>query len=972
MKPVQILIQLYQKRNKAIGELMRKYREIKVLAEVFVLSVLAGFISLFATHKTEKTEEETISLKNSQSIVINCMGAVDVQDSTQYRCDLESIASLIEKADISLAMAHRGVDIAAATETASLLKKYGLSLLGVKDLFDMKFYKTEQGKIAVLSYNRVAEKADRSHIKLEFMRYIQLLRRKKADYIVVYVNNSMKNYSIDKVQEAKLYRLLSLMGADYIVGVTPNRLDGGTTYLKRDGGVARSVYSLGTFLSEDENLSNKRIVIRLKLDTVQGKLQTVEETYVPYYKVKNQGFISLIEGDTTYISVQNQCKFRSEAENEMRRISPADRVLTVGKIMEIINTELPEKYKYLEPFSVGMVCSRSFEVNPGDVFFFREPYDDPNDEQEPVNHIRQLRRARAAKKRGAMLLITHRELPFECRQVLCSNVMEAHISVCAYLRKQFNIQTVAITGSIGKTSTKDMLAEVTKMQYNTVKSEQNTNVQVKIGVNLQELTSSCEVYIQEIGGGRPGGASRHARMVLPNVTVVTNIGDAHIGNFYGSKEKLMANKLGIIEGMGDNGILYLNGDDPLLTTAKPNCNTVFYAIHNKNADYYAENLQEQNAGTSFDIVHKENRIPVRLNVMGEHNVLNAVCCFAIGKQLNIPEDKILTGLTHFSTGGIRQNLVEVCGRKFYMDCYNASLDSVKTTMDVLTKLPIEPGKKRIAVVGDITGMGELTEQIHREIGHTLSNFKVDHLILFGQSIKYAYEVLQEKGIEVKYITSRKVLNRLLYDLVDVGDVAGFKGSSKMLLEYSVDSVFGTGMTDQRLLDESAYKSVKKKNLSYNLFSEYATVSLYIPSEKGNKKTIVPSKIGNIPVVNLGQAFTNTDVREVVLPDSIRHIGTGAFCNCTHLEKIKLPYGLLFIDSDAFKNCCKLQSVDIPDGVLNIGCEAFSGCKELKQITIPASVVQIDENAFDGCGECQFIYGKGSYAEEYFRKNTMLE
>lgn len=949
---------LSQKRNRIVSRLVQRYRKLHTNLAVCVFSALSFFVNLFDGKTFRAISEVPLpDTGEDGALTINCLGQVDLTAGEKYAPTLDSVADLLNKAHLSLSSVAPVIDSAGVKETLSLLERHGVTPLCSDGTVRDQIFVSPMGRIAVISYG-VAPGAAASGVgRLTLMRHVQMMKRKKADFVLLSLNNAMDAFGSSN----RLCTLLSRMGADYIIAADPNHLDGGSTYQMCPGKAARSVYSLGAFPAQDSAV-DKAVVVRLRLRQVQGSLQLFEETYFPYGHTE-EGMVSLLGGTAG----DRQTRLRGEIESRMLRIHPADRILTVGKVMELIHTPLPQEYQYLADFSVGKLCARSFDVMPGDVFFFREAFDDPND-LEPVNHKLRVRIAKAATNRGAMLVITFQKLPFACRQVRCDNVMEAHIAASAYLRKQFPVRTIGITGSIGKTSTKDLLSEVMKMRYNTVKSERNENVQVKIGLNLQKLTVNDQVYIQEIGGGRPGGASRHARMVLPEVTVVTNIGDAHIGNF-GSREKLMANKLGIIEGMDKDGVLYLNGDDPLLSTARPDCKTVFYAVHNKNADYYAENLQEHGLGTSFHIVHEGRSIPVRLNVLGEYNVLNAVCCYAIGRQFGIPEEDILTGLQNFRTTGIRQNLIEVCGRKFFMDCYNASSASVKSALDTLGKIPIDPGNKRIAVIGDITGMGELTEQVHQEMGETILQHPVDHVVLFGNFTKTTYEYLRERGVETRYIpmADRDELNRTLRELIDVGDVAMFKGSSKVLLENSVDMTFGTCMTDQRLLDEREHRRIRKGTIAYNLFANYATAILYTP-RGADRKVHVPDRVGSIAVVNIDCAFSGTDVAEVSLPETLRHIGDEAFMNCQQLTKVKLPDSTLFIGDRAFRNCSGLREITIPKQVLHIGREAFAGCTGLKQIVIPPSVVQIGKDAFADCGECRFIYEPGSCAEGYFHRS----
>lgn len=959
--------QFFKKRNRIVFLLTKIYRRLLLRAKVLALCLCANILNMIS-HKWIALipQVDTAASTSNHELQLNCMGAVDVIGYKSCSQDIAAVQDVIQSADLSLAITANTANTTGIRDAKEFLASNGINLLcSIQKIFSQIFV-TSVGRIGVITYDRSQIARSKSYDKLHIMRHILAVKRKHAKFIIVYITDS-ETYLTTQKSESSLYKIISQMGADYIIGVRPERLDGGTTYKRCNSDIVRSVYSLGAFLTKDGNATEKRVILRLKLVPHHDKILVKEETYLPYYKGET-GLVSLLDEQNAILSKHTK-RIRSEIEIEMSRIRPADRILTVGTVMELIGETLPESLQYLKDFTVGKVCARSFEVMPGDIFFFREPFADPND-LETVNPQRRLRIAKRASKKGALLLVSFQKLPFPCKFVVCNRAMEAHIAVCAHLRRQYDIQSIAITGSIGKTSTKDMLAEVMGMRYNTVKNERNTNVQVAIGINLQKLNSACEVYIQELGGGRPGGASRHARMVLPQVAVVTNIGDAHIGNF-GSKEKLMENKLGIIEGLSPDGVLYLNGDDPLLNNVKPACKTVFYAVHNQDADYYVEDLKTCGGYCTFNIIHEGTVTPVRLNVLGEYNVLNAVCCFAIGMQYGIPEEDIILGLSHFHTEGIRQNLMQVCGRKLFMDCYNASFESVKSALDILMQIQIEPGKKRIAVLGDITGIGDLSKEQHAEIGRLILQYPIDNVLLYGEATAYTYDVLRKTRNNVYYFSKREELNEALAKLVDVGDAAVFKGSSKMLLEYSVDMVFGTRLTDQRLKDEREYKYLRSGAVIYDLFSSHATAAEYSPIRTGERRVRIVGSVGGIEVTNIGRALQNRNVAEVILPDTIRHISAEAFMECTQLTEIRVPKKLKYIGDRAFKNCRNLRELTISEHVIHIGKEAFSGCRGLQKITLPASVVQIGNDAFADCGNCQFICPKGSYAEQYLQAAGLL-
>ncbi len=341
---------------------------------------------------------------------------------------------------------------------------------------------------------------------------------------------------------------------------------------------------------------------------------------------------------------KNNISAYNKAKANMKSFHAFDDDLDIRTLFNWIGADIPKRWEYLLDYSCGSICTRTFEIAPGNVFFYRPQFHDKNDVQQ--SELLRLRLVFRAVVRKSLFIFSYKKLPSFIPHVVLKDINEAHIKCIAEYRKRLKTTFIGITGSIGKTSTKDMLYQVMSQAFKTEKSIHNNNVQVHIGLKMQTIKVGTEYFIQEIGGGRPGGASRHSRMILPRVAMVTNIGTAHIGN-YSSQYELMLNKLGIADGLDSNGFLALNYDDELLKNAKPNCRVVSYAVENHNADYYADDIKVENNGMTFDIVSKHLRCPVKLNVLGVHNVLNAVGCFAVGYELGLSPSQIAKGISLF-------------------------------------------------------------------------------------------------------------------------------------------------------------------------------------------------------------------------------------------------------------------------------------------------------------------------------------
>lgn len=906
-----------------------------------------------------------LATKSTDKITINCLGCIDLQSDTElFSKDLHSVQSILKDADISLACSKFGKH--SSKEYKSLHKH--LTKNHIADVaYNNKFikstiYHTPIGKVAVCACMLNYASAAKHHIRLELLQEYYMLKRLGADYVIVYIDNKHQKTITQK--NKRLCNLLLKAGVDYIVNIKSGLIDSGVTFRQKNGSVSRAIYSAGTFLSNRDSFHEERVAIRIKLRNVNNKLQAFEECYHPLRCFKNRGLKNLIVPGAVLSS--ESVAVLSNIERSMSRLRRADRILTIGKIMEVIGAKLPEQYQYLHDFSVGTISAKAIGRVPGDVYFCWQPYTDPNDKL--TFKERQKSGIMVAKrlKNTVMFIVTYTDLKIKTPNVIVPNTLEAHIALCKYLRSLLNVKTIAITGSIGKTSTKDMISEVMRLHYKTIESQKNENTHTRISLNVQNITSEHEVYIQEMGGGRPGGASRHSRMITPQATVVTNIGDAHLGNFYGDKESLMRNKLEIIEGMSNDGVLYINGDDPLLVNANPDCKKVLFAVHNHNADYYAENIVAKNNQTTFNIVHNGRRVSAKVNAPGEHNVLNAVCAFAIGKQFKIPEETIVQGLANFKTQGIRQNIVQACGVKLFLDCYNASSGSVESSIKTLKQINIPKHGKRIALIGDITGLGEFTESTHKEIAKPLIENPADVFIFYGKDVRYTYEIVKQHGLTAHYVSKPKALYKLLHEVTLPGDIIMAKGSSKMKLEYALDCVFGTRFFDGVLLDDNGYYRAISANVTYNLFNSHATA---VAPQHNVKRVKVKSRVGAVTVYNISSTFRSPNMEHVKLPHTIRHIGINAFRDSKKLKRIDGAKNLKYIGMAAFKNCASLEKLELPDTLLHIGNDAFMGCTSLKELYIPESVVQIGPHAFDNCPNLKLTCKKGSYADIYLRENN---
>ncbi len=613
-------------------------------------------------------------------------------------------------------------------------------------------------------------------------------------------------------------------------------------------------------------------------------------------------------------------------------------IITIGDILAVLQRKLPPRLEYLYDFSVSFLCARVAEAAPGSLFFFRQPAE--KEREASARHFFQRRLPIKAWLKGCTFILSYCGLPAFIPHLRAEDTAEAHVEVMSWYRDKLSVCVIAVTGSTGKTSVKEMICRVLEQKFSVQKSERNANVQVKIGANLQRIEGDTDYFIQEIGGGSPGGASRHSRMVKPDMAVITNIGTAHIGNF-GSREELFKNKMGLLDGMGKGGLLFVNGDDPLLRRARFPLPTVSFGIENRQVDYFGDNIRYEEGKTTFDILFAGKRVHAEIRMPGKHNVLNGLCSFAIGSRLGVPQDRILCGLLQCRTSGSRQNLLSIGGYRVLADCYNASLESVGTALSTLSETERADGKK-IAVIGQLTGLGEMKGEVNRRLAELLSHCDADRIAYYGEFDPHICSLEN-----VYFVDRKRDLERWVSRQAEPGDLILFKGSSKLDLDEAIDRLFGTNLSDQRHIDESQWEMWEAGKTAYRIFSSYATAAEYTGCEE---RVRLKRRIFGRPVTKIADRcfFCCRRLKRINLGGRAAHIGAESFAGCRSLEAVSGTESLKYIGEGAFKDCRRLSSFSFDRGLLRIGKSAFEDCAGLEKIVLPESLNLVERRAFAGC------------------------
>lgn len=354
--------------------------------------------------------------------------------------------------------------------------------------------------------------------------------------------------------------------------------------------------------------------------------------------------------------------------------------------------------------------------------------------------------------------------------VLVENTVKAIQQIAAYKRSQVDIPVVAVTGSVGKTSTKDIVAAVMSQKYKVLKTQGNLNNDIGLPFTLLRLHDENAIVV-EMGMNHFGEISLLTSIAKPTLAIITNIGTAHIGNL-GSRENILKAKLEILEGLQGNSVIINNDNDLLSDWAEKNkekYNIITYGINNKNSKYVAEDIHSYEDRSEYRIDGKEVVVPVG----GEHFVLNSLCAIAVGRYFDIPMAKITEGISGFELTKGRMEIEKAkCGASIINDTYNANYDSMKAAIEYLEKIE---GKKKIAVLGDMKELGEYSESLHRKVGEEVKD--IDILITIGELAKCIEETADVR--EMLHFDNNESALEYLKKIMKKDDIILLKASNSM-------------------------------------------------------------------------------------------------------------------------------------------------------------------------------------------------
>ncbi len=355
-----------------------------------------------------------------------------------------------------------------------------------------------------------------------------------------------------------------------------------------------------------------------------------------------------------------------------------------------------------------------------------------------------------------------------------------------YYKNKFPIQYIGVTGSTGKTTTKDMLYAVLSKNYKTLKNEGNFNNHIGLPLTIFNLNEEYECAILEMGMSSTGEIEYLANIVDPQIGVISNIGLSHIENL-GSQENILKAKLEITSNFKEEDILIVNGDDPYLKTLK-NKNMSYHIKSfgfGKDNTIYCSEYKMNEGGIDITCVINEKEEVFFIPARGKHNIYNAMAGILVGLTMRLSVEQIRKGLLEFKSGKMRLDIIKKNDRIVINDAYNASPDSMKAALDILGEYK---ENRKIAILGDMLEMGEYAEKGHRLLGDYIKD-KGDILITVGKNALYIALQAKEEGFKeenILHFNKNEEVIEYLKDILKEKDVILVKGSRGMKLEEIVE------------------------------------------------------------------------------------------------------------------------------------------------------------------------------------------
>ena len=361
------------------------------------------------------------------------------------------------------------------------------------------------------------------------------------------------------------------------------------------------------------------------------------------------------------------------------------------------------------------------------------------------------------------------------------NCHKALLNLANYYRRKLGIKVIGVTGSTGKTSTKDLIAALLSDKYNVFKTKGNFNNEIGLPLMVFQLTKEHDIAILEMGMSDLGEIDRLAKTAVPDIAVITNIGLSHLENLK-TQENILKAKMEITNYFDENNLLVLNAEDKFLKEVNSSTFKVKKIGYNDEYDIFADNIILKEDITKFKANSKKINGEFVLPMAGKHNVLNCMLAIEVANALNVTYEEMIKGLNNLEATSMRLEIIKNDNITIINDCYNASPDSMKSSLDVLASYS---NGRKVAILGDMYELGTKTKEAHEEIGFYAKD-KVDLLIAIGENIEEFKKGYKNNNIII-FDNKEKFISEI-NKIINKNDILLIKASRGMKFEEIINEL----------------------------------------------------------------------------------------------------------------------------------------------------------------------------------------
>lgn len=659
--------------------------------------------------------------------------------------------------------------------------------------------------------------------------------------------------------------------------------------------------------------------------------------------------------------------------------------ITLRTLCAALGIAVPAKFEAIAD-DVQKLALRSNRVKPDDVYLVLRSAKDfytselANQYQEAI-------------ERGAKLVIMGRDEfeglglnEAEHPVILTDNHNKRIFRLYSIIRRQHKSKVVMLTGSVGKTTTKDLCYTVAKSEFKTYANANNTNTPHQIALHLlYDRDDSNDVFIHEAGAGYFGSVRLSASMLQPDILVLTNVYNHHLQVFK-TYEKLFAEKVSGDDYLSEDGVIITNFDDENIRKHTFKHKVKSFSINYPDADYRALNIKQHQEKLSFDVYEKETgkTIHLSVNILGEHNVYNILTAFVLGKALGMSDEAAIDALLEYRATGVRQNLAHIGGVHLLLDCYNVAEESIIAMLSAGENFELDGKGRRIALIGGENKLGANVKSRSYAFGAELAKLNIDRYLFcctkdrstkalnhFGdaQSIRDGFKEVSD--IPCRLATNIEEMTTFLKERVKRNDLVMVKGIYYLQMPIAVDKAFGTSFSFDLSHNKASMKTIRDGDYTAKLIPDFGELELFAaPVVDGVVE--IPNAIKDYPVfrIHSGCFRDQEEITTVNLSESVQNIGEEAFAGCTKLDTLTVPGNVKVVESRAFNGCTELTRVALKPGVTHIGYKAFADCKNLERVRIPGSVGMIEDKAFSNCPKVKIVCRENTFAHKYAIANNI--